>query len=159
MTGTSISIELDDAQAQQMLARLIERGQDMSVLMSDVGSYLELSTDRRFFSERQSPDGTPWAPVSAAYARRKQAGEAAGKGRGGKSDPGAILHLIGDLVGTLRFQLLGAAELEFGSDREYAATHQFGDPSRNIPARPFLGISDADAKEITRIMRGYPAAR
>ena len=31
---------------------------------------------------------------------------------------------------------------------EDAATHQFGDPERNIPARPFLGVSDEDNRFI-----------
>jgi len=34
---------------------------------------------------------------------------------------------------------------------------QVGDPSRNIPARPFLGISDQDETEILDIIKGHLA--
>jgi len=37
------------------------------------------------------------------------------------------------------------------------ATHQFGDPRRNIWARPFLGISDDDQVEIIAILRRHVA--
>lgn len=31
-----------------------------------------------------------------------------------------------------------------GTNEVYGPTHQFGDGNRNIPARPFLGLPDAD---------------
>lgn len=46
-------------------------------------------------------------------------------------------------IGTNRF----AGEWEGG-----AAVHQFGDKKGNIPARPFLGISDADRGEVLAIL-------
>ena len=45
-----------------------------------------------------------------------------------------------------------ADSLQFGHEPMYGATHQFGDPRRNIPARPFLGISEEDEREITEIL-------
>ena len=45
--------------------------------------------------------------------------------------------------------------LEFGTDRKYGATHQFGDPRRNIPARPFLGLSDDDHREVLDILQEH----
>ena len=30
-----------------------------------------------------------------------------------------------------------------GTNEAYGPTHQFGDDNRNIPAHPFLGLSDA----------------
>jgi phage gpG-like protein len=35
---------------------------------------------------------------------------------------------------------------------EYAAVHQWGWPKKNIPARPYLGVSRDDAKEIESIV-------
>ena len=60
-----------------------------------------------------------------------------------------------------------------GSGRVYAGTHQFGAkrgafgrtakggpiPWGDIPARPFLGLSDADANEITALVAGYLASK
>ena len=71
---------------------------------------------------------------------------------------------------------IGNNELTFGSPLEYAATQQFGAeqgefgrgsfkkrngsfpiPWGDIPARPFVGISDQDQVEILDIIRGYLA--
>ena len=43
---------------------------------------------------------------------------------------------------------LPQSEREAGTNLVYAATHQFGDPERIIPARPFLGVSDEDNRFI-----------
>lgn len=37
---------------------------------------------------------------------------------------------------------VGPTTLELGTDLVYAATHQYGDRSRNIAARPFLDVAD-----------------
>ena len=40
----------------------------------------------------------------------------------------------------------------FGSTLEYAATHHFGDPKRNIPARPFMFFQKQDVVDINRTL-------
>ena len=53
---------------------------------------------------------------------------------------------------------IGDESLEFGTNMEYGAIHQFGGTSgmiprlAAIPARPFLGLSDEDEKEVIEIM-------
>ncbi|MCO1337222.1 phage virion morphogenesis protein, partial [Microbulbifer sp. OS29] len=74
---------------------------------------------------------------------------------------GKVLTLSGLLRNTLRYQVQGT-ELLFGTDRPYGAVHQFGAtqgqfgktkrggpiPWGNIPARPWLGTSAEDDREI-----------
>ncbi len=36
--------------------------------------------------------------------------------------------------------------VEVGSNLEYAAVHQFG--YKNIPARPYLGVSESDGRRV-----------
>ena len=43
---------------------------------------------------------------------------------------------------------ISGASVEVGSNLVYAATHQFGDPDRRIPARPYLGLSADDERDI-----------
>lgn len=43
------------------------------------------------------------------------------------------------------FEIAGGRELTWGTDIVYAATHQYGDPSRGIPQREFVYISDEAA--------------
>lgn len=38
---------------------------------------------------------------------------------------------------------------------EYAATHQFGDASRGIPARPYMGFDDKDFADIERVREDF----
>jgi phage gpG-like protein len=54
----------------------------------------------------------------------------------------------------MRYQV-SSDGLSFGTDRVYGATHQFGDPERNIPERPFLGVSSDDEREILEILSEY----
>lgn len=143
MAGARIELELDDRPVQEALERLLEAGEDLSPALQDIGEYLQLSHDDRF-RDQVDPDGTPWAPLSPRYRRRK------------RRNADKILVLDGFLRDLLRYQEDGQT-LEFGTDRPYGATHQFGDPDRNIPARPFLGISDDDEIEILAILRDHLA--
>lgn len=59
-----------------------------------------------------------------------------------------LLILTGALVRSVGTQAPGHVErvgdrvLELGTNLVYAATHEFGSPSRNIPARPYLSVTD-----------------
>jgi phage gpG-like protein len=37
----------------------------------------------------------------------------------------------------------------------YAATHQFGDDERNIPARPYLGLSQENAQDVLDVIEDW----
>lgn len=45
--------------------------------------------------------------------------------------------------------------LRIGTPLVYGATHQFGDPRRSIPARPFLGLSTDDKTELVAILNDW----
>ncbi|WP_278385111.1 phage virion morphogenesis protein, partial [Alteromonas mediterranea] len=48
--------------------------------------------------------------------------------------------------------------LTFGSNQEYAATHQFGREEDGIPARPFLGLTTgpwSDEDKIIELLQGH----
>lgn len=53
------------------------------------------------------------------------------------------MTVYGKLQGSSRY-VAGADSVAVGTNEAYGPTHQFGDDNRNIPARPFLGLSDAD---------------
>lgn len=55
------------------------------------------------------------------------------------------------------FQTLEISDnsLNFGTTVPYGPTHQFGDRSRGIPARPFLGANNADREVMRRIVRDH----
>ena len=57
----------------------------------------------------------------------------------------------------IRYQVLDKSTVQVGTDSVYAATHQYGRDEANIPARPFLGLSSTDRREITAIIRDWAA--
>lgn len=151
MAGALIELDLRQiADISAVLERYERLVATPGPLLDDIGTELLNTTEDRFV-QREGPDGTPWAPVSSRYARRKEAALAT-KRSGAVTDPGALLVLSRDLQRGIRAQVIGD-ELQIGSDRPYAATHQFG--RGGIPARPFLGVSPEDEREIGLIVRHY----
>jgi len=146
-----IRIHIDDRQIQQALRRLQEAADDLTPALQDIGEYLASATRKRF-AEGKGPNGAPWEPLSAKTIARK-----------GHAKP-----LIGEtgLLRKIRYQLEGPDTVVVGTGAEYGATHQFGAkkgrfgktrqgrpiPWGDIPARPFLGVSDEDAQNILDIL-------
>lgn len=179
MAGTHFSVAVEMAEVRAMLDRLGKEGTDD--LMPRLGEYLLKSTQDRF-NEQTAPDGTPWAKLSPAYARRK------------KYNQGKMLTLRGYLRSGIRYQVTGPAEVEVGTNAVQGAIHQFGGtievkarqakvrfrsvagkvlfakkshkraterqvnvPAHqvSIPARPFLGVSDKDSKQLQKIAEDW----
>ncbi len=139
MAGANINIEvqgLDEIGAA--LERLQQAAGNLLPVFRDIGEHLLLAHDERFKAQ-ESPEGDPWAPLSEMYKARK------------KRNKGKILVLDDVLAGTLRYQATAESVL-FGTDRVYGASHQFGRDERNIPARPFLGLSATDGDEVLRLI-------
>lgn len=143
MAGASspIDITLDDRELRALLRRLQARLGDLTPAFRDLGEHLLNSTRARFASQTD-PAGSPWAPLSPAYQARK------------KKNKDKILTLDGRLRGLLTYQASKDA-LRVGTPLIYGATHQFGDPRRNIPARPFLGLSTDDQTELLAILNDW----
>ena len=164
-----ITIEVQDAEIQAALMRAHQALDDASGMMNEIGGYLRDQTEDRFAS-KVSPEGVPWAPRSAAtlknYERRKL-------------KFGGVLHLSGQLGANI-FHEYGPDWTQVGSPEVYAATMHFGAaqgqfgaaigrtkpsakrpksqdyfmplPWGNIPARPFLGLSDEDRTGVLDII-------
>jgi len=160
-----ILIQLDDQAAQAALQRLIDRGADLFPPLNQIGEALSETTKQRFATS-QAPDGSTWAPNSPVTVdrlldkfsgSRKKDGSLSKRGaaRAGRKQP-----LIGEskrLGDEIFHQVIGAG-VEIGSGLPYAGVQQFGAakgafgstsrgspiPWGDIPARPFVGLSDAD---------------
>ena len=118
MTGTSLTIEVDDAEVRAALNSLADAGGNLGTAFRVIGEYLLASTRDRFTTQA-APDGTPWAPLSDAWRRRKVA-----KGR----DPRILImrgYLSGMAPGQLAYQADGDG-VRVGTMAVYGAIHQFG---------------------------------
>ncbi len=143
MAGVHQTIDLDDADLREALARLDGALRDMTEPMDAIGAALVASTPLRF-EDQAGPDGEPWAPWSEEYARRRR-----------RKDPDArLLQLFGHLRSSLTHDP-GRDSVTYGSNLVYAAVQQLGDA--HIPARPYLGIDDDDREMIAETLKAWIA--
>ncbi len=144
MAGASIDIQLTISNAAEVKAAfeaLQAKLADLTPVFQDIGESM-LNRTRERFNSQTAPDGTPWAALSPGYAKRK------------KRNKDKILTLHGRLRGTLNYRA-SKNEVRIGTPLIYGATHQFGDPQRFIPARPFLGLSQSDEQELLDILNDH----
>ena len=144
MAGSFVSIAVSgEEKIAKAFNRLISQSDDLNPAFRDIGEYmLEVTQDR--MSNERGPDGQAWEPLSINTIENKSLS--------GQSDK--ILRGYGTLADLLNYQINGN-QLTFGSNMEYAATHQFGRAKANIPARPFLGVSQSDEVEVLDILRSH----
>ncbi|WP_337840506.1 phage virion morphogenesis protein [Rheinheimera sp.] len=146
MAGVSIAAQLSGLDAVvDTLNKLIANSQNLYPAHAQMGEYLLESHQSRFQLEL-SPDGEPWEPLAPETLARKE-----GEDR--------ILQQSGTLRDTLSYEAT-PDELLFGSNLEYAATHQFGREEAGIVARPFIGLTSSpwdDTDEILAILRDHLA--
>lgn len=156
-----IHLELKDDGVAQAMTRVAAALADPTPLMQELGEVLLESTKARF-KTGTGPDGTAWAPKAestlAAYRARKD-----------RADPRPLIGPSRALSSTIAV-FASAEGVEVGSNLVYAAVMQFGAgqgefgafvgkdrrgrdhshpiPWGDIPARPFLGVSDEDRTNI-----------
>jgi phage virion morphogenesis protein len=144
----TVTIEIDSGRVQTLLERLSNgcSPAGMADTFKEIGEDLVYSTQQRFITG-VAPDGERWESLSAVTLRLR-----ARRGRQGTKP----LVDTGTMSGNVSYQLTGdgltvGVKRRFGkSAKATAAVHQFGTTSagRNhkvtIPARPFLGLSEAD---------------
>lgn len=142
-----MKIEIDDSAFRAALDRLAAGMDDMTDPMNEIGELLVVTTKRRF-GQGLSPDGVPWAANSPVTLARK-------------TDPRPLFGASGQLNQQI-FHEAGPREVEVGSNRVQAAMMQFGGTRDtfahlwgDIPARPFIGISEEDGTAILDIVTGW----
>lgn len=148
MAGVTYSLEFDDSQKlQRRLNQFLKQGTSLQPAFQDIGEMLLLSHDQRF-RDQVSPEGEPWAPLSADYQARKPKRQ------------NDILTLNSILSGNLSYLATGL-NLFFGTPQEYGAIHHFGGSdgmrpaNAAIPARPWLGVDEDDKSEIYDILSDF----
>jgi phage virion morphogenesis protein len=128
------TIEFNNDQITPALDRVAVALGDMTPVMGRMAEAWRKSTQNRM-ERGEQPDGTPFAPRSPVTLERYAAQ--------GFSF-GAPLNRSGEMRQQLATES-GPDFLRIGSNAIQSAVMQFGaSPSGDIPARPFLGISDED---------------
>lgn len=137
-----LRVRLDDEGAVAALEGLAARTLRTQPAMDDIGRMLRTSARERI-QAAEGPDGAAWPGLSEATRRR----------RGESAKP---LQHRRHLFLSLTWRA-SASEAVIGSNRRYARIHQMGGEAGRglkvtIPARPYLGVSDADRGEIRAIL-------
>lgn len=150
-----LHFEIDDSMIRGSLHRLLALSRDPAPAMRDIAAIGETTTRLRFRSQT-GPDGQRWKPSLRA-----------------QLCGGRTLTKDGHLAGSISANA-GRDYAKWGVNRIYAAIHQFGGIIRaksagalkfklpgggfaivksvRMPARPYLGINDADRNDILDIL-------
>ncbi|WP_052265417.1 phage virion morphogenesis protein [Ruegeria sp. ANG-R] len=156
MTGTRMEFSFNDKRLRADLRSRLTKLENPDPFLKSIGEEFAGAggvINQRFKAEK-GPDGKPWAPLSESQIRRRQ------KKYG--NAPMTILRMRGHLAGSINYQVSGGS-LKIGTGKvveDYAAIHQFGGEAGRgltavIPARPYLGFSDADMELIEEEAIGY----
>lgn len=142
-----IEVKVDNQAVMNALHRLASSAANPHPALLAIADELVKSTKMRFQTST-APDGTRWVPNKPSTLKRK---------KGDKPLIGKT-HLLAQQISPA----VGMDWLAVGSSMKYAAMQQFGGKKSrfphlwgDIPARPFLGISDADEKMIVNTVDEY----
>ena len=142
--GAAVSFDLKEVEAvKKMLAKASLSAAARHRLLHGIGVEMGASAQERF-DTKQSPDGNSWKALAEKtrkyYAKKKKGAE-------------PPLVVTGFLRVSLTSEVQGGAwAVLVGATKEYAAVHQFGYDKRNIPARPYLGVSPDDGRAIEALV-------
>ncbi len=148
-----ISIDIDDRQILDVLARLRARVDDMTPVMNAIGMKLEARISRRF-EDTTDPNGRLWMPGSRGYPWEYDR-------RYPKDGNRRLLDRTGDLLDGLSYQAdRDSVVIGFGVD--YAAFHEYG--TKHMQRRGILfsdpvarTLGDDDRDSILVILSRYLA--
>jgi phage virion morphogenesis protein len=164
-----IEIKVDNKVVNDVLSRLASATANPGPVLRAIGEDLVLSTKKRFETST-APDGSRWKPNSQATylgylgnakSNHRKDGRINSRGADKVMAKKPLIGKTGNLAQQISYAVDGNG-LRIGSPMEYAAMQQFGGQKSkfpnlwgDIPARPFLGISDSDEQMIVSTVNNY----
>lgn len=178
MAENGISIRFEGLEAAQAaMRRLIQRGDSLAQPLDEIGASLVVATQARF-ERHAGPDGQSWPPLSKRTLKRR--GSNAQPLRKSNHLFQSITHRVEGNTVVVGTNVVYAAIHQFGGEIEQHARSQaarwvsrgknkgrfakrggrsghvtIGAHKVHIPARPFLGIDQADQDAAVRTLLGY----
>ncbi len=147
MTKNNIEIKFEHRIVQEKLLDIAKRVENLRPLMKNIAGIFSYSTEANFKEE-----GRPNKWLDLAESTKKQRTKK-------RKWPGQILQVEGKLAASINTYYDNDSAV-VGSNLEYAAIHQLGgqvdkNKSVEIPARPYLKITDEDQQEIINLTVKY----
>ena len=135
-----IEIKIDNQEVERRLQEIAKKSSNLRPLMKNIAGIFASATEDNF-AEQGRPD--KWIDLSdVTKKQRKKIGKY----------PGQILQVTGQLASSVNAYYDDDSAV-IGSNLAYAAIHQLGGQAGknkkvNIPARPYLKLSDEDLEEV-----------
>ena len=147
MSEKPIEIEFDNKEVHEKLLNLAKRTENLRPLMKNIAGIFASATEENFKNEGR-PD--KWTELSEATKKQRTKQ---------KKWPGQILQVSGQLASSISTQYDDESAI-IGSNLDYAAIHQLGGQAGKnkkveIPARPYLKLTDDDFNEILDATEHY----
>lgn len=142
-----IEIKIDNKAVESKLLDLAQKSENLRPLMKNIAGIFAYSTEENFKNEGR-PD--KWTELSESTIKQRTKK---------KQWPGMILQVSGQLASSVNTYYDNDSAV-IGSNLEYAAIHQLGgqagrNKSVEIPARPYLNLTDDDFEEIMDTVNDY----
>lgn len=147
MSDDPIEIEFENKEENNALLKLAQKGENLRPLMKNIAGIFAYSTEENF-----KVQGRPDKWVDLAESTKKQRLKK-------RKWPGQILQVEGMLASSINTYYDNDSAV-IGSNLPYAAIHQLGgqagkNKSAEIPARPYLNLTEDDYKEILQETEKY----
>ena len=138
---------LSDIKELEGLAAILKRSalsvSDRAALMKSLGNEIVEQSRSRILETQEDPEGNKWQDYADSTLRGLKAK--------GLEKVVSLLNREGYLHQSIDVQQSGQWSVLVGSAREYAGVHQWGYKPKNIPARPYLGLSSDDISDLTEL--------
>ena len=144
MSGAYVSSDIKELEG---LAAILKRSalsvSDRAALMKSLGNEIVEQSRSRILETQEAPEGNKWQDYADSTLRGLKAK--------GIEKVVSLLNREGYLHQSIDVQQSGQWSVLVGSAREYAGVHQWGYKPKNIPARPYLGLSSDDISDLTEL--------
>lgn len=144
----SVRINIDTRLFSARLNEMLRSIGSMEEVWQDAAQYMVNSTRNRILRQKVSPSGEAWAPLSEVTIELK------GHDR-------ALFH-TGELARSIEVTSSGPDGFTVAAQAEHASYMQNGVkrtggfiPNKRVPARPFMGFSEANKRRISRMLRDH----
>ncbi|MCG9768630.1 phage virion morphogenesis protein [Pseudoalteromonas piscicida] len=141
---------LTSGDATQVLEQIAQRFDDLSDPMNEIAAIMEGATEDAFAEERSPVTGIAWPALSENYLKQNP-----------KRVGGQMLQVsAGGLAASIAADS-GAFWAQIGSNKPYAAIHNFGGLPEMAPGpaaidqRQYLGVSPDEESDILAVLSHY----
>ncbi len=136
---------------ESFLGNMAQRTKNLRPVMGMIGEKVVKISKEAFEKEQDPISGKAWSPISSTSLFAKTGGKNNSKIKSGKRHTKdflrnaankKILHDRGDLKKSIDYKASNDS-VEMYAGKVYAATHFFGDDSRNIKQRRYMPFTDS----------------